>query len=139
MGKQEIAYDDRNFAESNLLINSKRYSTLLGFKVIAIGLYKVQKGFYETSYRGGNLVCKIPAAEIREMLGREGNSLYRDLKKVSKQLMREQMGFEDPERHEFHYVNLVTEMTYKNSDLTIVFNGDLRKYLEELGKNYTIL
>jgi len=140
MGKDEVrVYDDKHFAKSNILINSKQYTTLFGFKVVAIGLYKVQKGQYELSPGGGNLVCKIPASEIREKLGRKGNGLYGDLKDISTRLIEDHIRYDDPVRREFHYVSLVTSIKYANGILEITFNGDLREYLEDLGDHFTML
>jgi len=132
-------YGEDNLAKSNVLIQSKYKTTVLGNKLIALGLFHLQKGQFKMSANGGNIVCTIPAAEIRNKLGKKGNSLYRDLSETSKRLMNYQFGYKDAERQEFRYINLFTEMSYKDGEFTIIFNGDMKVYLSELKDNYTLL
>lgn len=139
MGKNEKVYSENNLAKSNTLIQSKYKTTVLGNKIIALGLYHLQRGDYTVSANGGNLVCELPAAEIRKRLGRSGNSLYRDLDDTSKRLLNYQLGYKDAEKQEFRYVALFTEMAYKDGTYRITFNGDMKAYLSELKENYTLL
>ncbi len=132
-------YNEDNLAKSNVLIQSKYKTTALGNKIIALGLYHIQKEDYTISQNGGNLVCELPASEIRQRLGRSGNSLYRDLAETADKLSTYQLGYKDPERQEFRYINLFTEMAYEGGVFSITFNGDLKMYLSELKDNYTIL
>lgn len=129
---------DETFAKSNLLIQSKAKTTKLGNKIIAIGLYHIQNSEY-TETDAGNLLCKIPASEIKNRLHKKGNSIYRDLSKTSASLSTYQLAYKDPERQKFRYTNLFTEISYIDGCFSIIFNGDLKKYLSELKENYTIL
>lgn len=130
---------ESDFKKSNTLIQSKSYTTLLGNKVIALGLYNLQKGNYVASPSGGNLVVTIKAAELREKLNKSGNSLYRDLEALAKRMLHYELGFTDPEKDEFRYVVLITEIEYKNGNLAITFNGDMKQYIYQLKGQYTIL
>ena len=139
-GNNEVrVYSEDNIAKSNVLIQSKSRTTILGNKLIALGLYHLQKGDYKASSSGGNIVCTLTAAEIRQRLGKTGNSLYRDLDTTAKRLLKYELSYKDPEKKEFRYINLFTEMVYKDGEFTITFNGDMKSYLHELKDNYTLL
>ena len=139
-GENELrVYSEDNIAKSNVLIHSKSRTTILGNKLIALGLYHLQKGDYRASSSGGNIVCTLTAAEIRARLGKSGNSLYRDLDTTAKRLLKYELSYKDPEKKEFRYINLFTEMKYKDGEFEITFNGDMKSYLHELKDNYTLL
>lgn len=138
--KNEIrVYNADNIAKSNILIQSKSKTTILGNKLIALGLYHLQTGDFKLSESGGNLVCTLTAPEIRARLGKEGNSIYRDLNATAKRLLKYELSYKDPEKKEFRYVNLFTEMKYEDGEFSITFNGDMKSYLHELKDNYTLL
>lgn len=137
--KTKKVYSVDNLKKSNILIQSKYKTTAFANKIIAIGLYHIQKGEYTYSKSGGNIVCEITVAELRDRLGRTGNSLYRDIDKTSKRLLKYQLGYRDSGKKEFRYINLFTEMQYAGGVYAITFNGDLKAYLNELQDNYTLL
>lgn len=139
MKKDKKSYDIQGYKKSNTLIQSKYRTTTFGNKIIALGLYHLQRGNFYYSENGGNLVCEISAAELKEKMNRSGNSMYRDLQDISKRLMNYHLGYQDDEAQEFEYINLFTKMGYKDGKLTIIFNGDMKSYLSELKDNYTIL
>lgn len=131
--------NSESYAKSNTLIDGKSKSTLFGNKLMAIGLFKVGKGEYFESESGGNLVCHIPAAEIRERMGIKGNSLYKNLKETAQKIISCTIGYEDKENHIFSYTNVLTNASYADGVFTLIFNGDLKQYLTDLERNYTLL
>lgn len=139
MSKQKKTYDIQSYRKSNTLIQSKYKTTPLGNKIMALGLYHLQKGDYYYTENGGNMVCEISVTEMKERLQRSGNSLYRDIENTSKRLLNYHLGYKNEGEQEFEYINLFTKMGYKNGVLTIVFNGDMKTYLRDLKDNYTIL
>ncbi len=130
--------DMTTYAKANTFIEGKNKSSLFANKLMAIGLYKAQHGEYKVS-GGGNIICDIPATELREYMKISGNSLYKNLKTTSKKIISYYLGIEDEEQHRFRYVNILTEARYDNGVLSLYFNGDLKQNLYELKKNYTIL
>lgn len=129
-----------NMKQSNFFIQSKYKISTLGNKLMILGLFQLQKGNYSISEGGGNnLKVDIPAKVIKDSLGWTGNSIYSNLDRISKSLLNCSFGYKDPEIKEFRYINLFTEIVYRNGEFSVVFNGDLREHLTVLENNYTIL
>jgi len=135
----EPRYPIDNLAKSNTLIYSKYKTTVLGQKVFLLSLFHLQTEQYSMSKSGGNLVCVIPVREFRERLEWKGNSIYRDLERVADSLTNYKFLYKDPVKHEFSYVNIFTEISYKNGEMSVTFNGDMKEYLTALENNYTLL
>lgn len=144
MGTEKVMDDDNvlngmgEFRKSNMLISSKYKTGMFTNKVLMLGLYHLQKGEFEKS-KSGNLVCTLTAAEVKEKLGVSGTNAYRNLNMMAKEMIHFTLGMSDDKSKKFCYINLFTDIHYQDGKCSIIFNGDLRNYLTELKKNYTML
>ena len=127
------------YTRSNAMISAKGRTTLFGNKLIAIGLYKIQRGDCTTTKDGGNIEVSMPASEIKELLGLTGNSIYKALKDVAPRIISYSIGYEDQDNKIFSFINVFTKASYENGIFKLVFNGDLKSYLVEIPNRFTVL
>ncbi len=121
----------------NVILKAKYKTTLLEQKVLLMSLarisnYKIEKGT-------GALVSTLDVADIKNCIGRKGNSLYDELEEVADNMTDRKIAFSDPEKKEFDYMSLIIRATCKNGKFKIYYNPYLRNYILDITTNYTPL
>lgn len=137
--KNEVAeyYSGRGeYSKSNLLIGSKYKSSLLENKLIAVSLSKINEAIED---KEGTLIVKIPATELKQLLGVSGNSFYERLDETAEAMTGRTIGMSDPETQSFDYIAVVDRAHYEGGILTVEYNRHLNKYLKNIESNFTIL
>ncbi|MCR5690787.1 MAG: replication initiation protein [Eubacterium sp.] len=121
------------------MISAKYASSLLENKITAISLAKIQKQEY-TEDENGRMVCSMTGAELRHLLHANKGSFYSQLEPVAINMTSRSIGFSDPSRNggEFEYISVIDKAKYKDGVFSVYFNPDLRYYISELEKNFTI-
>ena len=139
-GKMEEYIETRPVVrKANDLISAKYKTSLLGNKIIAISLTKIQKE------RDGNLLsATLYPTELRHVLGMDDDAnLYKKLKTVSRTLAGNIITIENNEKKgetvkkSFQTFALVTNVEYKDQKLKIVFNSEMKNFITNLTSNYT--
>lgn len=128
---------DNIYKKSNFLIAAKYKSTLMENKILAISLAHANEMYEETTEDGTVWVSKLHASEIRKILGVNGGSLYENLKDTAELLMSRNMGYIDPEKKVFDYINFVQRARYIKGEFYIYYTPYFRKYIRQVQKNYT--
>lgn len=132
----DLVYQTQNgvkFKKANLLISSKFHSPLIENKILMIAMSKIELD--DT----GRPIAKIKASEIMKILGKKNSSVYNQILRVSQNLSGRQILMEDRESSSFLLVNLIGSALYKDSELLIKFEPDIKNLLYDLKKNYTTL
>nr|WP_297765740.1 replication initiation protein [uncultured Butyrivibrio sp.] len=131
-----IAKEITQYKKSNFFINAKTKRTLSEEKVLAIAMQRIQTA----PEVDGNIVCAMKANELRNLFNDESGSLYSHLDQIANRFMDNGMiGFKDAENNKFDYLHVVTRAKYEDGIFTLKFNGDLKKHLIGMSKNYTFL
>ncbi len=116
--------------KSNDFVTAKFKTTLLGNKIIAVSLTKLEE-------KNGQLQAVLSPQEIRKLLGMDNDTnIYKKLKSVSHNLAGHQIFLEDG-RGNFKVFNMITNVDYVNSELTVRFNSDLNSSISQLRGQYT--
>ncbi len=125
---------DRNdeYKKSNFIISSMYKSSLFENKIMAISLSRVQ-----IDSESGKIFSKMKAGEIRKLLKTNAGSFYAQLDRAANHLTGKSIGMSNPVTQEFDYIAIITRATYRNSELTIYFNSDLKDYIYNIKNNFT--
>lgn len=141
MIKKELAETkNNNLLKSNLLINANCKLTILSAKLLYLALFTLQQNEYVAN--DDKLIVKMSASQLKEIMGKENsNSLYERVRKASKNLMGTYISYENPEDNHFKYSTIITSTEYKNNELIVKFDSDIRQFITKLSEtgNYTLL
>lgn len=132
----EIENINSTYKKSNILINAKYKTTIREQKIYAYTMMSLDKCIEDQT---GALIYRLKANEIKKILGLKGNSIYRDLKKLSNTITSRNIGYVDPETKFFDYMSLVIRAKYENGELEIVYNPYIKEYIQDIRTNYTRL
>lgn len=132
-----VPYENRNYPKSNMLIGAKYRSSLFENKIMAISLSKIQECIVEKET--GLLVSVLKASEIKELIGTESTSIYRDLNEVARRMTGRNIGITDSKSEFFDYIAVVIRATYENGELRIKYNPDIKEYILDIKNNFTLL
>ena len=141
------------FKKKNELITSKSKMTLLGRKVLDIGIMKVEEGVNEQGMPEIHSV--IYGTELKRILGRSGGGIYTQIsdliapsnqKKGTKKrnslkpsLLDWRIVYKDKESETIIASNVITTASFEKGVLKLVYNNDIRPYLLGYKNNYTML
>ena len=118
--------------KSNSLINAKYKTSILGNKIIAVSLTKLQQ---EPGSK--QVMATLYPSEIKRILGNETDTnIYKKLKSVSKQLAGNIITIEDGLGN-FHTFTMITNVSYKDQKLEIIYNREMTPHITSLQKSYT--
>ena len=125
------------YRRSNIMINSKSRSSLLCQKVLATAI------MYAKKTDSGNLESRVHTSVLRELMNNKNGSLYDQLVQVASpqskhSLLNWVVGYQVPGQ-EFQFSNVITDISYKNGELSVIFNKKMIPYLVDLKSNYTNL
>lgn len=135
--EEEKQYPSGNYSKSNFLIGAKYKSTLLENQITALSLYKIYRNEYKEDK--GRMVCSIEASELRKLLHKNKGSFYSQLENTANNMASRTIGFSDPIKEEFVYISVIDRAEYIKGVFSVYFNADLKEYLLNLDKNFTIL
>lgn len=132
-----------NLRLSNAVLRSKKKATLLEGKIEVLAMKKLDFNpvTIEKTDNYGNpyLVdsVDINMREIRMLTGRNGGSLYEDVKKVALEMAPRISYAEDPDLKQFVVIPMYNAVTYNNGVLHIEFSNEASPYLKDVKTNYT--
>ncbi len=116
--------------KSNQFVTAKYKTTLLGNKLIAISLTKLKSDH-------GQMYAVLTPYEIRQLLGRTNDTnIYKKLKTVSRSLAGHVVTVEDGMGN-FKTFSMITNVTYEDKQLKIIFNHEMTPQIYNLKNNYT--
>lgn len=117
--------------KSNVLISSKYTSSLLENKILSFGLSRI----YVESERAKSV---ITAPELRKIFGLDDDeNLYKKLKQIGKTMRGHTIVLEDGK--DFKVTGIVDNVEYKNGEMVIVYNDDMKPHIMGLQNNYTTM
>ena len=124
-------YSDLMVRKSNDYIVGKYKASLLEQKIVAISLTRLHIG------EDTRVTATIFPKELKQMLGIEDDMthIYRDLKKVSKEMTGHVIEIED--KGDFHVFSLITNADYVNGIFTVTFNSQMTNYIYNLKSHFT--
>ena len=137
------------FKKDNTLITSKSKMTLLGRKTLDLALMRVKKTVNENGVPV--LRADFSGQDIREITKSTSENLYKTVKELiapkptrgkkatKPSLLDWRIIVKDDEGKSIEANNIITQATFKNGKMSIVFNNELENKLIDLGKNYTII
>ena len=135
--KSNVKDETIDYAKSNFIISSVYKSTLIENQILAIALSEISKA---TEDKEGSLIVKLEVKDIKKLLNLNGNSIYENLEKTAVGLVTGRaVGIVEPEKHSFSYVSLITKAEYSKGVFSIRFAPEMRSFLKDLEKNFTIL
>lgn len=132
-----MPYEQTEYFKSNFLIGAKYKSTLLENKIMAISLSHIQNA--EEDMNTGALISKIPASELRELMGVKGGSFYNQLDKAAKSMTGKTIGMSNPEKKVFDYIAVIIRAHYEGGIFTLEYNPHMKSYIQDIKQNFTIL
>lgn len=127
----EPDYSNLVVKKSNDYIVGKYKASLLEQKIVAIALTRLHQG------EDTRVTATIFPQELKQMLGVESDKthIYRDLKKVSKEMTGHVIEIED--HGDFHVFSLITNADYINGVFTVTFNNQMTNYIYNLKTHFT--
>ncbi|MBO5373761.1 MAG: replication initiation protein [Lachnospiraceae bacterium] len=120
---------------SNVILRAKYKTTLLEQKVLHMSLARIHN--YTIEKETGALVSTLDVTDIKECMGRKGNSLYNELEEVADNMTGRNIGFSNPEKKEFDYMALIIRAQCENGKFKIYYNPYLKDYIVDIKSNYT--
>lgn len=134
-----------NVKISNTIIRSKKETSLLEAKIEVLALKKLDTDPVTIekidSYGNAYLVDSIDinTQEIRMLTGRNGGSIYNDVKDAALALAQKINIAEDPEQHQYIIIPMYGRVVYNNGILHIEYSNEASPYLKNVSTNYTNL
>ena len=129
------------YKKANALINSKGNVSLMGLKLFTIAIMNAQ---YDEAMN--RTFAVIGTGQLRNLLGNTGSSLYTNIReqidngrKNSGSLLDWRIIYEDKEKHEFMISSVITDAAFRKGTLTVCFNNNLKDYIINLNKGFTLL
>lgn len=153
MGAFQLSLNNnKTFRKSNFLINAKYPSSLWEDRLMAICFCRVQERYNEDTLRTVNpesgqveynipneLKVRLSTAQIREILGVGGGSIYEKVHDAALSLNEKSIIVEDPESKSFVVMTLFPTVQYADGIFTAYFNTHLHKMILNLQPGYTKL
>lgn len=128
MPNNELVY----LKKSNQFVTAKYKSSLLGNKLIAVSLTKLEVD-------GEQMKSVLYPHEIKSILGKVNDTnIYRQLKHASQNLAGHILTIENQDRSGFKTFSLITNVDYKDRKLEITYNKEMTPYINSLTSNYTL-
>ncbi|MCR5770558.1 MAG: replication initiation protein [Butyrivibrio sp.] len=129
------------YKKSNTLINSKGNVSLMGLKLFTIAIMNAR---YDEAVNMTYAV--IGTGQLRSLLGNTGSSLYTNIRdqienghKNSGSLLDWRIIYEDKAKKEFIISTVITDAAFRKGKLTIYFNNNIKDYVINLTKDFTLL
>ncbi len=129
------------YKKSNTLINSKGNVSLMGLKLFTIA---IMNAHYDED--ANMTYAVIGTGQLRSLLGNTGSSLYTNIRdqienghKNSGSLLDWRIIYEDKEKKEFIISTVITDAAFRKGNLTIYFNNNIKDYVINLTKDFTLL
>lgn len=118
--------------KSNDFIVSKYKSSLLEQKLVSIAITRLKVN------KNGSITATIFPSELKEMLGKNKDDvhIYRDLKKVSKEMTGHVIEMEDGKGN-FSVLSLITNADYLDGHFTMTFNNKMSEHVFNLKSHFT--
>lgn len=118
--------------KSNDFIVSKYKSSLLEQKLVSIAITRLKIN------KDASITATIFPSELKEMLGKNKDDvhIYRDLKKVSKEMTGHVIEMEDGKGN-FSVLSLITNADYINGHFTMTFNNKMSEHVFNLKSHFT--
>lgn len=151
-----ISTEEEKYKKSNVLINAKGKTSLMGLRLFALGM-----NYASMDEETKTIVSEIPVKKLKELLHSKSNSLYdkvfdltvpsedsedsedKDEKKKKKKrkntLLDWRIIAKDPVKQEFRAMNVIQDTEYKDGYLVIRYNNSINNELWDLKSNYTVL
>lgn len=138
-------YDNKQVALSNALIQAREKTSLLESKIELLAIYRMSDDMYsvEKNDGEGNVynvhAVSISSAEIRQLIGRKGGSLYTQIEAAALELKRKLFIYRNPGENQFVMKSLYGDVSYDGGRLTVEFNPDTESLFLDLKDNFTKL
>lgn len=128
---------ESQYRKSNIIVGSKYKSTLLENRLMAVCMAKIPKASEDGE---GTITVTVAGAELRRLFGLKGKGgdFYDRLDKTAANMTGRTIGFSDPDSQKFEYTAVVTNAKYEDNVFTCEFNKNMRKYLKNIAKNFTV-
>lgn len=125
-------FNDLMVKKSNDFIVSKYKSSLLEQKLVAIAITRIKVN------KNASITATIFPSELKEMLGKDKDDahIYRDLKKVSKEMTGHVIEMED-KKGNFSVLSLITNADYIDGHFTMTFNNKMSDHIFNLKSHFT--
>ncbi len=115
--------------KSNQFVTAKYKTSILGNKIIAISLTRIQ-------LENGHLIARFYPSEIKTLLNAtQDTNIYKKLCTLSTQLAGHVITIEDGTN--FRTFSMITNVNYENQIFEVVFNTEMTPMMEKLQSNYT--
>lgn len=138
-------YKDKQVSLSNALIQAKEKTSLLESKIELLAIYRMKDEMNVVVKKDANgksydvHKVSISARELKELSGRTGNSLYRDMETIAIALKSKLYIYRDPMKEQFAMKNIYGDINYGQGVLDIEFNPDTENLFLDLTDNFTKL
>lgn len=129
----------KHYQKSNTLINAKGTTSIFTQKIFAIGIQRA-----EMDEKTGILSSTLYPSDLKKLLGKEGNSIYTQLKNIvhgSKKdpsLLDWRVIYTDDTSERMEAINVITDCSFEDGILTIRYNNRINSQIYQLKENYTI-
>lgn len=137
MKKEEKKHELVVYRKSNTLINAKGKSTPLGLKLFAVGILKAHPN------PDGTITAHITGQELRRLFNRTSGSFYSEIRELIKpsdetkpSILDWRIYIEDEEKEKLVGINVVTNASFENGELSLTFNRDLKNHIYGLKGDY---
>lgn len=118
--------------KSNQIIRSKYSLNTLDQKILFLALAKVK---YDADEK--EPIANISVSEVKSFLNLKGHSIYDRVKNSATTLGSMQILKEDRENDSFDLITLIRTVSYRNGNMTVYFNKDIKDLVCNIAKNFT--
>lgn len=118
---------DDELKKHNTIIGGMYKLTVFENKVFDIALSRIK---YDEDT--GTLYSQIKASEIKKILNNKNGSFYATLDTAARHFTGKPIGISNPDTQEFDYIAVIIRATYKDAELYVKWNEDLKEYLYNL-------
>lgn len=137
---EELALQQVKYRKSNRIINARGKSSALVQKLFTVGITHIRQD------KDGAIVARITGQELRAIFRNYTGSFYDAVKTAcdsedaqKPDLMSWRIRIADKEHNEWKSTNVVTEASFKNGMLNIVFNQSIKDDIFNVKTQYTEL
>lgn len=138
--EDEQALEKIRYKKSNRLINARGKANAMVQKIFTIGITEAKPD------KNGDIVAVIPGTELRRIFGNYSGSFYESVRNAcdsgalhKPDLLSWRIRIENQEKTAFDTINVVTRATFKDGELRIKFNPDIKSDIYNLTSQYTEL
>lgn len=134
-------YDDRSLAKPNIITCAKIKTTIIAEKVLFIQHFKLSHGEYIED-NAGNAIVKTAASDLKKNLKiNNSGQFYTTLRKISKSLNENKMGYYDSNQKKFLYEAFGGTNKYENGIFETKFSCSIKELFNAVEKSggFTLL